>query len=315
MAKGISLHIGVDKVDPTCYPLLPIYQGWHQVVLSEKYNPVRFDCDFNVGWEGPLQSCEKDAQDMFDIASSQGFKASILKTKKATAANVEKNILSAAKKLRDGDIFFMSYAGHGAQVEDLTGDEDDGSDETWCLYDRMFLDDEMQRLYTQFAKGVRILVVADSCHSGSATRSQGKSEIDRRKCGIREVPLRTAQAIYEGNQEMYDKIQKGLGRRKKPKASRILLSACQDHQLAGGGASNGQFTAALKEAWKNGKFSGNYDDLSREIRAILKRYYEAEVKRAAGKWKANEQDPNFVRVQGASKKAMDGFIQQRPFSI
>ena len=315
MAKGISLHIGVDKVDPAGYPLQPFYQGWHQVVLSEKYNPVRFDCDFQIGWEGPLQSCELDARDMFKIASRQNFRASMLKTEHATTANVTKKVRSAARSLKDGDMFFLSYAGHGAQVEDLSGDEDDGSDETWCLYDRMLLDDEMQRLYTEFAKGVRILVVADSCHSGSATRAGSRPEVDRKKTGIREVPTRTAQAIYEGNKEMYDKIQKSLKRRRRPKASRILISACQDHQLAGGGAKNGQFTAALKEAWGNGKFNGDYQDLSRMINDSLKRSYQAEVKRAAGRWVANEQHPNFVRVQGASKKAMDDFIQQRPFTI
>lgn len=315
MAKGISLHIGVNAVDPAGYPLMPVYQGWHQVVLSEKYNPVRFDCDFNIGWEGPLQSCEIDAQDMFNIAKSQNFKATVLKTRKATAGNVENKIRSAAKQLKDGDIFFLSYAGHGAQVEDLTGDEDDGSDETWCLYDRMLLDDEMQRLYTEFAKGVRILVVADSCHSGSATRSGSKNRVDHKKCGIRELPTRTAQAIYEGNKDKYDNIQKSLRKRSRPKASRILISACQDHQLAGGGATNGQFTAALKEVWRKGKFAGDYETLSNEIRSTLEKSYQAEVKRAAGKWVANEQDPNFVRVQGASKAAMDEFIRQRPFSI
>ncbi len=179
----------------------------------------------------------------------------------------------------------------------------------------MLLDDEMQRLYTQFAKGVRILVVADSCHSGSATRAGHKVDVDRKKAGIRELPTRTAQAIYEGNKEKYDNIQNNLSKRRRPKASRILISACQDHQLAGGGAKNGQFTAALKEVWRNGKFAGNYEDLSREIKASLEHAYKAEVKRAAGKWTANRQDPNFVRVQGSSKSAMDEFIRQRPFSI
>ncbi len=316
MAKGISLHIGVNKVDPDGYPLNPTYSSPAYAVVSKDYRPVRFDDGFNVGWEGPLASCEFDAEDMLRLARSQSFSASILKTKKATTGNVKNKIRSAAKKLKAGDIFLLTYAGHGAQVDDLNKDEIDKLDETWCLYDRMFLDDELQALYAEFARGVRVVVVADSCHSGSATRvGTSDDEKKREGLGIRAMPLRAAKAIYEGNKEKYDRIQAGLGKRRKPKASRILISACQDHQLAGGGDRNGQFTAALKEAWGGGKFSGNYRDLARKVKAALKCHYEAEVKRAAGEWTANEQDPNFVTVEGSSKKALAEFVKQRPFSI
>lgn len=316
MARGISLHIGVNKVDPDGYPLNPTYTSPAYAVVSRDYHPVRFSDGFNVGWEGPLASCEFDANDMCSLARSQNFEASVLKTKQATTSNVKKKIRRAANQLKAGDIFFLSYAGHGAQVDDLNKDEIDKLDETWCLYDRMLLDDELQGLYTEFARGVRVIVVADSCHSGSATRS-GRVSDERQlgRLGIRAMPLRAAKAIYEGNKDQYDQIQNRLKKRPKPKASRILISACQDHQLAGGGDRNGQFTAALKEAWNGGTFTGDYRDLSKKIQQALKRNYEAEVKRAAGEWNANRQDPNFVTIQGASKKALAEFVRQRPFSI
>jgi len=39
----------------------------------------------------------------------------------------------AAKALAAGDLFFMTYSGHGGQVPDVSGDEPDKKDETWCF--------------------------------------------------------------------------------------------------------------------------------------------------------------------------------------
>lgn len=321
MARGISLHIGVNEVDPNGYPLKPTF-GRRYVVVSKDYEPVSFgDSDFNVGWVGNLSSCELDAENMFKLAKRQKFAAKMLKTKKATSANVIKTIRDAAKKLKSGDTFLMSYSGHGAQVEDLTGDEADGEDETWCLYDRMFLDDEQRELYAQFAKGVKIVVLSDSCHSGSATRSgQSRSAAETRRLQrgeLREMEERTAVAVYQGRKKDYDTIQRSLKNPPPPlKASRILFSACQDYEHAMGYDDGGVFTVALIKVWNEGRFKGSYGDLAREIRDELQSSYNKAVDRAGGD--ASQvflQVPNFVRIAGSSKKALNDFINQRPFEI
>ena len=70
MAKGISLHIGLNEVDPTHYS----------------------------GWNGALSACEFDANDMASLAKKQGFvESSIVLTKEATAAAVAERIQNAAK--------------------------------------------------------------------------------------------------------------------------------------------------------------------------------------------------------------------------
>ena len=43
-------------------------------------------------------------------------------------------------------------------------------DETWCLYDGMLVDDELVNLFGFFNKKVRVLMVSDSCHSGTLNR-------------------------------------------------------------------------------------------------------------------------------------------------
>jgi len=321
MANGIALHIGVNRVDPRAYPLRPEYSGRHYAIVNEKKPPVSFDGWFNVGWVGPLSTCEMDAAAMYDLAKSQGFNATILSTPEATAENVEEAIRSAGQQLAAGDTFLVSYSGHGAQVDDLSGDEVDGEDETWCLYDRMFLDDEQRELYAEFAEGVKIVVVSDSCHSGSASRS-GKSntyeEHRRYEHGEpRKMEERTAVDVYRGRKNDYDKIQRDLKHPPpKLKASRILFSACQDHETAMGYDDGGAFTVALLKVWDNGNFTGNYGDLARQTRNELQTSYNYWVDKKGGDAsKIHLQVPNFVRIEGSSPEALEEFINQRPFSL
>ena len=152
MAKGISLHIGVNRLDPTKYPL------------------IQNSPDDPAGWVGTLTACEKDAKDMSQIAKENGFESTVLLTEDATSENVIKAMQHAAANLEAGDMFFLTYAGHGGQLPDHSGDERDGVDETWCLHDRQFLDDEQYALYSDFKEGVRVLILSDSCHSGTVSR-------------------------------------------------------------------------------------------------------------------------------------------------
>ena len=141
MPRGISVHVGVNEVDPAHY-----------------------------GGKMPLKACESDAKAMKKIADSREFESAILLTKDATADNVTAAIERAANELDTGDVFFLTYAGHGGQVPDKNNDEDDRSDETWVLYDRQLVDDELYALWARFRPGVRIVVLSDSCHSGSVVR-------------------------------------------------------------------------------------------------------------------------------------------------
>src|SRR6185436_6155677 len=115
MAKGVSVHIGINEVDPAHYG----------------------------GWTGALNACEADAEDLQTVATSQGFATTMLCTSEATRAAVIAAIKSAAGATVAGDLFFLSYAGHGGQVPDLNGDEQDLQDETWCLFDGQLINDEL----------------------------------------------------------------------------------------------------------------------------------------------------------------------------
>ena len=142
--NALSLHIGLNHVDPSQYQ-------------DENGDP----------WDGELAGCINDARDMQDIAVKGGFRTTLFTDDQATSAEVIKTIARCATELTAGDIMLLTYSGHGGQVPDVNGDDEDGMDETWCLFDRMLIDDELYSLWSQFEAGVRVVVLSDSCHSGT----------------------------------------------------------------------------------------------------------------------------------------------------
>jgi hypothetical protein len=106
MTNAKSIHIGLNHVDPDCYN----------------------------GWDGALAGCINDANDMQSIADGLGYQSMTLIDSTATADRVIAEIGQVATELQPGDILFLSYSGHGGQVDDVNGDEDEGLDETWVLW-------------------------------------------------------------------------------------------------------------------------------------------------------------------------------------
>jgi metacaspase-1 len=274
--KGYSLHIGLNSVNPAHYS----------------------------GWSGPLKACEADANDMEHIAQSQGYtKITKLLTAQGTRAGVINTLNSYATKLVAGDILFISYSGHGGQIPDYSGEEADNMDETWCLYDGQLTDDELKIQWNKFAKGVRIFVLSDSCHSGTVTRDALVRDSINGKLGTaRAMPSEVALKTYRDNKLTYDKIQAAVA------ASGIqyvmlndvqpnvrLISGCQDNQLSYDGTFNGLFTSNLLKAWNNGAFVGNYTQFYNKIMTFMPSY----------------QSPNHYVIGNT----VNGFGQEKPFAI
>lgn len=281
MAKGLALAIGLNAVDPKHYE----------------------------GWSGKLNACEADARDMGDIARSRNFKVQTLLTRRATRSAVLGGIAKACKALKSGDVFLLTYSGHGGQVPDRNNEEPDGQDETWCLYDGELIDDEVYAALGRFARGVRVLVFSDSCHSGTVTKAMfyaargaapgtatagaaGASGLRYRNMP-REVALRT----YRAHRAMYDKLQASIKGSPEGavRAAVILISGCQDNQLSQDGDFNGLFTANLLRVWKEGQFTGSY-----------RKFHAAIVKSMPP-----DQTPNFFTVGAPSRT----FQTQRPFTV
>jgi len=270
-ARGLSLHLGLNAVDPKHYE----------------------------GWSGELFACEFDAKDMQALAKSCKMQSTIRLTRKATRKAVLTAVRAAAKKLRSGDLFLLTYSGHGGQVDDVTGDEADRLDETWCLYDGELIDDELYLELSRFAAGVRVLVLSDSCHSGTVTRARptegGSNGVGRSKM----LPPIIARRTYEAHKKFYDELQRAVARAagksrtvdpdaalasvhatgshrltsiaKKSRAAVILLSGCQDRQTSMDGDRNGAFTEQLLKVWDRGAYRGSYTAFLAKIKAGMPR--------------------------------------------
>lgn len=109
-------------------------------------------------------------------------------------------------------LYVLCHSGHGGQVMDVTGDEEDQLDETWCLYDGQLIDDELYLELSKFAEGVRILVLSDSCHSGTMTRAGPPPSVEPagKPVVYRQLPPVLGQQVYQAHADFYDNLQKQI---------------------------------------------------------------------------------------------------------
>ncbi|MFB7538847.1 caspase domain-containing protein [Streptomyces zaomyceticus] len=294
MATGLALHVGLNRVDPARYE----------------------------GWDGTLIACENDAHDMARLARNAGFESTVLLTPDGTVANVTTVLGEAAARLGPGDILLFSYSGHGGQVPDVPGsgtpgpdtagsdplgsdalgsdalgsdDEPDALDETLVLYDRQFLDDEVRRAFHAFDEDVRIVALFDCCHSGSSIELPGGPAAGGT---ARFMPEPRQRQLYARDREFYADLKGSLAEAARADGAgpdALLVSACQDNQVASDGEVNGAFTEALLKVWGDGAFQGGYRDFHRAIQRRL----------------PPTQSPN-LHLTGTPD---EGFLDQRPFTV
>lgn len=129
-----------------------------------------------------------DAKRFYDLLTGPngyGFpkeNVCLVVNEEATIENFKHNFTNMLiNRAREQDEVVFYYAGHGSQSRDKNGDEQDGMDETFVLYDsrsdglKDFTDDKFDRLLTKLHdKTQRITVFLDSCNSGTAMRGDTK---------------------------------------------------------------------------------------------------------------------------------------------
>ena len=120
----------------------------------------------------------------------QGFPCENIDTlinSSATKSNIISALEDLCKNVAKGDVVYIHFSGHGQQISDINGDEDDGFDEAWIPYDarksyqagiyegdKHIIDDELNEIFTAYRVRLgergKIVVIADACHSGSGSR-------------------------------------------------------------------------------------------------------------------------------------------------
>jgi metacaspase-1 len=264
---GLSLHCGLNA-------------------LEEKY----------YNGAQPLRGCHNDALDMKQIAVKGGYHdPKVLLDDQATANEVRRHISWAIKHLRPGDTFFISASSHGTQIYNPETNEPDKTDEAWCLFDHVLLDDEFNALFKQFRPGVKVLVVLDMCHSGTSEeainlrRAAARKEWDLpdlklpkpqgaptdrqlraaqrligKNLSAKRLPEEVASEISERDSRQFVSRQKVAEQRSSTREaiqpSGLMITGSLDLETALDGERNGLFTEGLVRAWQTGRFT-SYSDL------------------------------------------------------
>jgi hypothetical protein len=160
-------------------------------------------------------------------------------TRQAILQAIQKYLIDEAS---EGDICVFYYSGHGSQVRNSKGGEPDGMDESIVPADtnrgaKDIRDKELARIFLKAIneKKVKLTVILDSCHSGSAARGYPREEKSRALDPI----------LEDANDPPgFDKSPEELGA--------LVLSAAQDKEEAKerryDGQWRGNFSYALTEA-------------------------------------------------------------------
>jgi hypothetical protein len=117
------------------------------------------------------------------LTTSYGFppeNVCVLTDAQATTRGFEEAFDAALVRRVEGpkDVAVLYFAGHGSQAADREGDEEDGLDETLLFHDARtddlldYADDQLNdRLAALYARTRHVVVLLDSCNSGTATRA------------------------------------------------------------------------------------------------------------------------------------------------
>jgi hypothetical protein len=105
------------------------------------------------------------------LRDQYGFKTTKLLDDQATYNNVVREMTKIVERSNPGSHVVITFSGHGTNVQDTSGDEEDGRDEALCLYDKVLIDDQLKAILGKMQKGCYLTFISDSCHSGTVTRS------------------------------------------------------------------------------------------------------------------------------------------------
>jgi metacaspase-1 len=166
-------------------------------------------------------------------------------TKKATMAAL-KDLLAGA---RSGDVLVFTNSSHGSYKADKDRDEE-RYDELLCPYDidrNDISDDELWALFSAVPEGVRLSVVLDNCHSGTATRAAvgdilpGMRTPDDRRVRFLNPALRGLPVL----ENPWKARPRRVIKRPESKMREVLLAGCTDKEYSYDAMIDGTYHGAL----------------------------------------------------------------------
>jgi hypothetical protein len=205
----------------------------------------------------------------------------MLLNRQATGKAIRAGIAALVGGARPGDSAVITYSGHGSFVPDTDGDEPDGTAECLCPYDvgsqGPITDDELFDLYSARPAGVKLLMISDSCHSGTVARfapittppTIAGGHAPQRK--VRFLPP----AAYLSQREVAKLGLRRAFRKSSPpgRYAALLMAGCQDTEYSYDayfkGRPNGAFSFVALRALPKLPAKATYKDWFAAIRKVL----------------------------------------------
>lgn len=163
------------------------------------------------GTSSQLAGCLNDANDWAAELERRGYEVVTLLGREASKVGILGTLERAVAATKYRDQLVVTYSGHGTWVPDRDGDEADGRDEAICPDDYpragMVTDDDLYGVFSVAEHGERIVMVSDSCHSGSLNRLAGPVEKEAPAPPDMEAPDTEALAAYYDSTDISDVIE------------------------------------------------------------------------------------------------------------
>jgi hypothetical protein len=223
------------------------------------------------GTGSDLSGCVNDAEDWAGELTKRSFDVTLLLDDQATGNAMRTGMRGLLRTASSGDVVVITYSGHGTWVPDQDGDEADHRDEALCPYDIAaagpLLDDELFDIFSDRERGVRIVFISDSCHSGSVARfappARGDSDL------VRFLPPEVFLAPAEADRaRQIPRLIQG-----RPRHAALLLSGCLDFEYSYDahfdGRPNGAFTYFALSTLRELPAGATYRDWITAISALL----------------------------------------------
>jgi len=224
------------------------------------------------GTGSDLQGCVNDAHDWAAVLDGRGFAVTSMLDGDATRQNMVEAIGNVVGSADQGDSVVITYSGHGTWLPDQDADETDMRDEALCPHDLAtagpITDDELFELFSRRQRDVRVVLISDSCHSGTVARFA--PGIDDAQPKVKFLP---PEIFLPQDRMPIARRASAAPPAGRSRTSALVFAGCRDveysYDATFGGRPNGAFTHAALESLQQLGTDASYRDWLTKVREHL----------------------------------------------
>lgn len=233
------------------------------------------------GTDSDLSGCVNDANDWAAVFKGSGFEVARMFDRQASGKEMRAAMTALVSGAKKGDSVVIQYSGHGSFVPDEDGDEPDGTDECLCPHDIRtngpITDDELFEIFCGCERGVKVVLISDSCHSGTVARFAPivtPPTMKAKNAPLRKVRFLPPSVFLSKRAASRLGMSRALRRSSPPgRYGALLMSGCQDTEYSFDaffqGRPNGAFTFVALQQLKNLSAKATYRTWYKAIRKAL----------------------------------------------